>query len=436
MDNIKIISSGEKIKNIRKSLGLKQDEITGNEITRNLISMIENDKVRLSTNAAEVIANNINNVCKQRNIDFRVTASYLLQDEKIQATLIVDKYIKFLNENSNNSSMNLSDDIEGIDQFLINNEVDINKKITVYKIIGNIFNLKNEYHSSYTYYLKAFENGNKILSNTELADLLIKLMYCCIKLNRYNEALYFGKLVLNYNQLPDKLKFKLSFNSALAYKKLNLYNESLEEINHITTSINELSNDNKFKIFTLKANCLQEIKYYKEALDEYKHILSVLGPGDRIKQLVIMCNMMDIYIYFEDIKNVKRYIDKIISIADNLEELPKDDYVPQIYLDVANAGVYINSLDIAKDYYRKAISSAKLTKQYELLLNSLDKLFDIYSKENNLNELDNIKNELLEIISIDSNSEVHRLIYKFIDFYNTNDDKDGIKALIKFVLER
>ena len=27
MDNIKIISSGEKIKNIRKSLGLKQDEM-------------------------------------------------------------------------------------------------------------------------------------------------------------------------------------------------------------------------------------------------------------------------------------------------------------------------------------------------------------------------------------------------------------------------
>ena len=436
MDNIKIISSGEKIKNIRKSLGLKQDEITGNEITRNLISMIENGKVRLSTNAAEVIADNINNVCKQRNIDFRVTASYLLQDEKIQATLIIDKYIKFLNENSNNSSMNLSDDIEEIDQFLINNEVDINKKITIYKIIGNIFNLKNEYHGSYTYYLKAFENGNKILSNTKLVDLLIKLMYSCNMLKRYNEALYFGKLVLNYNQLPDKLKFKLSFNSALAYQKLNLYNESLEEINHITTSFHELSIDNKFNVITLKANCLQEIKYYKEALDEYKHILSVLGPGDRIKQLVIMCNMMDIYIYFEDIKNVKRYIDKIISIADNLEELPKDDYVPQIYLEIANAGVYINSLDIAKDYYRKAISSAKLTKQYELLLNSLDKLFDIYSKENNLNELDNIKNELLEIISIDSNLGIHRLIYKFIDFYNRNDDKDGIKALIKFVLER
>ncbi len=436
MDNIKIISSGEKIKNIRKSLGLKQDDITGNEFNRTLISMIENGKVRLSANAAEVIADNINNVCKQRNIDFKVTASYLLQDEKIQATLIVDKYIKFLNENSNNSSMNLSDDIREIDQFLINNEVDINKKITVYNIIGDIFDSKNEYYSSYTYYLKAFENGNKILSNTKLVDLLIKLMYSCNMLKRYNEALYFGELALNYNQLPEKLKFKLTYNSALAYKKLGLYNESLKKINYITTSFHELSIDNKFNVITLKANCLQEIKYYKEALDEYKHILSVLSPGDRIKQLVIMCNMMDIYIYFEDIKNVKRYIDKIISITDNLEELSKDDYVPQIYLDVANAGVYINSLNIAKDYYRKAISSAKLTKQYELLLNSLEKLFDIYSKENNLNELDNIKNQLLEIISIDSNLEVHRLIYKFIDFYNTNDDKDSIKALLKFALRR
>ena len=40
MDYGEILSSGKKIKKIRKELGLKQHEITGGEVTRNLISII------------------------------------------------------------------------------------------------------------------------------------------------------------------------------------------------------------------------------------------------------------------------------------------------------------------------------------------------------------------------------------------------------------
>lgn len=39
-----ILTPGEKIKNIRKDFKIKQSEITGGKITRNLISLIENYK--------------------------------------------------------------------------------------------------------------------------------------------------------------------------------------------------------------------------------------------------------------------------------------------------------------------------------------------------------------------------------------------------------
>ena len=75
MDYGEILSSGKKIKRIRKELGLKQHEITMGEVTRILISIIENDKAALTEKVAKVIADNINMACSEQNIDYHVSAN-------------------------------------------------------------------------------------------------------------------------------------------------------------------------------------------------------------------------------------------------------------------------------------------------------------------------------------------------------------------------
>ena len=96
MDYGEILSSGKKIKRIRKELGLKQHEITKGEVTRNLISIIENDKAALTEKVAKVIADNINMACSEQNIDYHVSAKYLLESEEYQAERVVDKYLLLL----------------------------------------------------------------------------------------------------------------------------------------------------------------------------------------------------------------------------------------------------------------------------------------------------------------------------------------------------
>ena len=108
MDYGEILSSGKKIKKIRKELGLKQHEITGGEVTRNLISIIENDKAALTEKVAKVIADNINMACNERNIDYHVSARYLLESEEYQAERVVDKYL----ENLSVDNLQLVDEIE------------------------------------------------------------------------------------------------------------------------------------------------------------------------------------------------------------------------------------------------------------------------------------------------------------------------------------
>ena len=54
------LSVGQNLKRIRKELNLKQYAITGGKITRNLISLIENDKTPLYEDNAKIIAETMN----------------------------------------------------------------------------------------------------------------------------------------------------------------------------------------------------------------------------------------------------------------------------------------------------------------------------------------------------------------------------------------
>ncbi len=68
-----ILTPGKRLKKIRKALGLKQFEITGGLITRNLISIIENEKASLTDNVADILCVNINSICIKKGIDFSIT---------------------------------------------------------------------------------------------------------------------------------------------------------------------------------------------------------------------------------------------------------------------------------------------------------------------------------------------------------------------------
>jgi len=55
---MRVLSTGEKIKNLRKGIGLKQEDIVSDEITRSLISMVENNKRNLTYKTAKVLLGN------------------------------------------------------------------------------------------------------------------------------------------------------------------------------------------------------------------------------------------------------------------------------------------------------------------------------------------------------------------------------------------
>lgn len=86
-----ILPPGEKIRRIRAFLGAKQEDLVGNKITRNLISYIENGKIRLTRNTAEIIAENIIRLSEKQKNPIHISVDYLMETEMEQANRILGK---------------------------------------------------------------------------------------------------------------------------------------------------------------------------------------------------------------------------------------------------------------------------------------------------------------------------------------------------------
>ena len=84
---MKVLSIGEKIKQLRMDIGLNQDDLTNDEITRSLISMIENNRRSLTHNTAKIIATTLNQYYS--NLGKHITAEYLLETKPQQAERLI-----------------------------------------------------------------------------------------------------------------------------------------------------------------------------------------------------------------------------------------------------------------------------------------------------------------------------------------------------------
>ena len=92
-----ILTPEEKLKNLRKRFGLKQHEITDGQITRNLISMIENGKARLTPENGIKIVEKINKVLHSRSIEIDVSPEEILETVEDQIEKISVDYLEQFN---------------------------------------------------------------------------------------------------------------------------------------------------------------------------------------------------------------------------------------------------------------------------------------------------------------------------------------------------
>lgn len=433
---MEILSPGKKIKKIRKELKINQREITGGEITRELISIIENDKATLTASVAKIITDNINRICKERRIDFHLKVEYLLEDVQAQVNNIADGYIEFLCKNEENISEDFTKKVEKIEGFFRKYDAP-EKKMIIYEKIGDMLRGEKEYSKSYIYYIKALENHKGLDRDIRVVSVLQKLGGICINLGNDNESLNFNSLALKYDDIiTEELMYNLLYNNTLAYMHLNNYDKALQEIEYIQNTFKVLSKENIFEINILKANCLRYKKFYNEVLELNVHMLSTLDKNKDIEKLILVIgNILDIYTVSKDLKNVRIYIDKLVYLLDSYDEVRESFHCPNAYNQLGISYELIGNIELSIEAYKKSIELSKYQNNKRILIKSLDKLLDELINERVLEEINRYKNELIELISLDIIEVDTTPVFKLMNFYNDVDDRESLRGLLKFILE-
>lgn len=432
MRDYNIMTQGEKLKNIRNKYDLKQEDITGGEITRNLISIIENNKANITEATAKILATNINLICKERNIDFEVTPDYLLEGVIPQSKKVAEEYIQYIKKLEIEEISKIDSILTEIDVFLKTYDTE-EKKPNLYIEIALKFKDNNQYVKSNDYSLKAFESSKDLKTTTRA---LILLTQCNIYLARYEDAIKYNNILLELNNDP-QVQYNTKYNLSLCYKKLKKYNESIEVLNSITEKhkdILESSIAEYVDIYLLIGSCLTELNSFNKAINIYKDLLKM--AEDKKEKICIMLNLADVYNKTKDSVNLQKINTKILNILNNNPNISKD-YKSYIYLSLAKN---LKSLDqdynLVKSLLLKALNNFKTGKcpmYYEDIEALLSLLLDIFIL-NDESEIDFFKNEIFELIKMKMFPKTSSIALKIIRYYNFKGKKEEITDMINYLV--
>ncbi|MBB6215157.1 tetratricopeptide (TPR) repeat protein [Anaerosolibacter carboniphilus] len=421
---------GEILKKIRRTLKFRQHEIVGGEITRNLVSIIENNKASLTRDTANILVANLNRLCRERNIDLILEIRDLFTAGRFEAKQKAAEYTQVLEEKLLTKE-DMEKYLEEVNLFF--GEWDLpDEKANIYGRVADHFDAKFDYEKSYLYHIKAFESAIRLSNPTIIVECLAKLMAVCIRTGRYKETIEYGNFANIYRQeVADKLFVRILYNGALADMYLSQYEIAIEKIQEIEGFIEEKQLTKYLDLMILKAICYKRDNNYEKAQDIYQDLIPQLKDGMVENKAMILTNMLEIYCLLGETSKVVTQIDELMPLLKQVEG--KSLYLSQIKLEIGRAYHYLEKYDLAEKYLYEALEYGKRLQDYGSIKKSIDCLTDMQlSRDEHAAKLaciDRLKGEVLSLISnkmIDFHSKSILRIMTYYNNLNRSQELDDI----------
>ncbi len=428
-----IISQGQRLREIRKKLGLKQEELTGDSITRNLISMIETDKATLTKKAADIIYVNLKHYIKD-NSNRKIDISEIYITEEEQAIEIKERFLIYIEDVGVKAEGNLQKMIDILNKYNLNRE-----KIEIYFKIANEFKNIRNYEKAYKFYNLALEFA--IMTKEEeavKANIIITMTHCCNRLGRYED----GVKLCERKQDNISLKKKLSiiYNKVVMLKKLNRLQESIMEINKVKKEYGkELKNTQKLMDFEiLKANCLNEQGNYNRAMDTYVKLYEKYKDESEFDKysILLLGNIVELKLKLGE---VSEYLEELIIRINQDEDFENYTFSHEICKVVAEAlskSDNFESREKFKKYMIEAIELAKKSRDMLIIEDVLELGLSEAYKYDDILEINKIKDYILELYKFKLISKNSNVIMKLIGFYLVKEEYSKIKSVVDFCSEK
>ena len=432
----KKITAGENLKRIRKDLNLKQHEIAGNDITRNLISLIENNKTPIYYNVANIISKNINRILYERGLDTYIQAEDILNPERYEARSIANNYIKMLEKHLQEENYNLKvDELNEIENFL-NKWNFVDKKVKIYQLLGEIYYKAKDYNREYYYYIKALEISYEHPNMKDRYKLILRLVYNCILTKKYHEAIRLCEFALSTQEnLADRQKGIFHYNLALSYCYLNDYYTAMDHIIHAKYYIPCDNYEYMKKILLLEGTCNVEVKNYDIALRIYDKLLKIIDENNPETLSLIYNNILQIYIRKNKKSKVIEYHKKILGLLKHIDK--HSYYLAEILINIANTYNYLEDYESYEKYLKMALSLSKENNNKNLISKAIALLANYYMKKEQFDKikilLEDFEKEVFNFKLDENILTFLQIIYYFI---NNNYNQEAQNMLIKLLEKR
>ncbi len=381
---MEVVSVGKRLRSIRKQFGIRQDQITGDIVTRNMISIIENDKASLTPKVAKKVAEEINKICMDRRIDFNITVEELLESEEEQVLKIAAK----LTEEIDRGEFNLNDERKKADVLEIENKLVMNEDYDAAFALDMVcevyFSNRKQYFEAYYYSKRAVDLSAHVIGNPSIFKTYINVSYNLIYLERYKEALYYCNLALEkFPKLEPRDHYMVLMNKNLAASRLGEWELSSATIDDML-NIEKLDTFDRNKAWISKANRLAEGNRWEEAIQIYNNIFHELTM--RPQKYLVLSNLIDIYIRIDKSEALIETMKQSKIAIETDPESVKAAYLGKIYFKLAKGYLYLGQEENLLLYTEKALEFSYCEKHYSDLKAVLE--FKItYSCEEKRDEL-------------------------------------------------
>ncbi|MCB2299508.1 transcriptional regulator [Clostridium tagluense] len=413
---MKFLTPSEKIKETRKFLKMKQEDLQDENVSRGLISMIETDQRSLAKNVAIKLAEKFKQKAKELDIKFEIDENFLLRSPAEDAELYC---------------------LKKLEGSIINEEIiEIACKFNLLEIKASFYSKKGDFYLARKDYDNAFINYNNSMSiyndnkqHEIIPHLYFQMGICKARDYKYNDALSYFDICERYSVMYKDTKTQklVLYDIALCYKKIDKFELALKTIQKYLLFSNKKDNFYFYANF-LKSNCYKAIGKYDIAIEIYNSLLAELPKPEDPLLGYIYNNLGVLYLDKADFKTSLECFERAEKIRNAVDKNNLCHTLIDKSKVFSSQHFYVEAIKIIN----LGLISAESYKDYEYLLKGNYSLLRIYESIDDISNLKKVYLVIADLLKDNNNFSELTLLYTKLSliYLNENDIEKAKECLI------
>lgn len=388
---MKFLDTGEKIRNLRRELQIKQEELNASGVSRNFISMVEHGRRKLPHQVAIELIKIFTSKADKLGVKLELNEHSLMASAKEEAT---EYCIEKLHSNLT------PEDIDSLAAVV--------KEYSIRELIPKVYMLKANnlyderlYEEAFTYY---YEILQCTIDKQEIAYIYNKLGKCKLMMLNYIEAIAYLSKCYEYSLSSgdDTNKRNSLYNMALSYRRLANAELALDYVKELISLCDmEKDFEEYISAVILKSNCYIQLKKYQEAIDILlSNVANFSDPQDKL--LGYIYNSLGVlFLDTDNFNDAMEYIER----ASRIRETRDTCNLPITLINKAQVLIKQKKVEEAHQVINKAMNLAEINKDNEFMIKAYKLLEDIYSQAGRTQELKDLYLKMINLFNITANKE-------------------------------